>query len=74
MPNWMHTSFGKVFLINVLPTQRLKSSSFDEHMNFHAHKAFFFEEWMNVYMPLSFYLYLPLHSMLLIYTVSEDTK
>ena len=33
MPNWMQSSFGKVFLINVLQTQRLKSSSFDEHMN-----------------------------------------
>ena len=31
MPNWMQSSFGKVFLINVLQTQ---SSSFDEHMNF----------------------------------------
>ena len=34
MPNWMQSSFGKVLLINVLQTQRLKSSSFDEHMNF----------------------------------------
>ena len=33
VPNWMQSSFGKVFLINVLQTQRLKSSSFDEHMN-----------------------------------------
>ena len=33
MPNWMQSSFGKVFLINVLQTQRLKSSSFDEYMN-----------------------------------------
>ena len=34
MPNWMQSSFGKVFLINVLQAQGLKSSSFDEHMNF----------------------------------------
>ena len=34
VPNWMQSSFGKVFFINVLQTQRLKSSSFDEHMNF----------------------------------------
>ena len=33
MPNWMQSSFGKVFVINVLQTQRLKSSSLDEHMN-----------------------------------------
>lgn len=33
----------------------------------------FFEEWMNVYMPLPFYLCLPLHSMLLFCTVAEDT-
>ena len=32
--NGKRPSFGKVFLINVLQTQRLKSSSFDEHMNF----------------------------------------
>ena len=32
--NWMQSSFGKVFLINILQTQRLKSCSFDEHMNF----------------------------------------
>ena len=33
MPNWMQSSFGKVFLINVSQTQRLKSSSFDEYIN-----------------------------------------
>ena len=56
-----------------LPAASSVGTTIPQFTHWRTDKADFFEEWMNVYMPLPFYLCPPLHSMLLLCTVAEDT-